>query len=102
MLGAELEFYMTVDRDKVGTEDTFRCEIVVSNAPEGAVVQFPTPQDFEVLSRSELSEHIYAQDSDRDSNTIEVFVGRLRRKLPAACIETVRGMGYVLEAPEEP
>jgi two-component system, OmpR family, response regulator len=51
-----------------------------------------------VVSRTELTEHIYAQDSDRDSNTIEVFIGRLRRKLPAATIETVRGMGYRLVA----
>jgi two-component system OmpR family response regulator len=50
----------------------------------------------EVVSRSELSEHIYPQDSDRDSNTIEVFVGRLRKKLPAGLIETVRGLGYRL------
>mgnify|MGYP001270445203 CR=1 FL=1 len=50
----------------------------------------------EVLSRTELSEHIYAYDSDRDSNAIEVFVGRLRRKLPPGSIETVRGMGYRL------
>ncbi len=48
----------------------------------------------EVLSRSELAEHLYSQDSDRDSNTIEVFVGRLRRKLPEGSIETVRGLGY--------
>ncbi len=52
-----------------------------------------------VVSRSELTEHLYAQDFDRDSNTIEVFVGRLRRKLPAETIETVRGMGYKLVAP---
>jgi len=49
-----------------------------------------------VVSRTELSEHLYAQDLDRDSNTIEVFVGRLRRKLPLDLIETVRGMGYRL------
>ena len=49
-----------------------------------------------VVSRTELTEHIYAQDFDRDSNTIEVFVGRLRKKLPADMIETVRGMGYRL------
>jgi two-component system OmpR family response regulator len=54
----------------------------------------------QVLSRSELSEHIYAQDSDRDSNTIEVFVARLRKKLPPDLIETVRGLGYRLKLPD--
>lgn len=52
-----------------------------------------------VVSRTELTEHLYAQDADRDSNTIEVFIARLRRKLPGALIETVRGMGYRLSAP---
>jgi two-component system OmpR family response regulator len=47
-----------------------------------------------VVSQSELVEHIYAQSFDRDSNTVEVFVARLRRKLGAAAIETVRGLGY--------
>ncbi len=50
----------------------------------------------QVVSRSELTEHLYAQDFDRDSNTIEVFIGRLRRKLPPGLIETVRGLGYRL------
>ena len=48
----------------------------------------------ETVSRTELTEHLYDQDFDRDSNTIEVFVGRLRRKLPDGFIETVRGLGY--------
>jgi len=47
-----------------------------------------------VISRTELTEHLYDQDFDRDSNTIEVFVGRLRKKLPEEVIETVRGLGY--------
>ncbi len=47
-----------------------------------------------VVSQAELTEHIYAQDFDRDSNTVEVFIARLRRKLGAALIETVRGIGY--------
>lgn len=47
-----------------------------------------------VVSRTELTEHLYDQDFDRDSNTIEVFVGRLRKKLPDECIQTVRGLGY--------
>jgi two-component system OmpR family response regulator len=47
-----------------------------------------------VVSQAELIEHIYAQRFDRDSNTVEVFIARLRRKLGAAFIETVRGLGY--------
>ena len=47
-----------------------------------------------VVSRTELTEHLYDQDFDRDSNTIEVFVGRLRKKLPEEVIHTVRGLGY--------
>jgi two-component system OmpR family response regulator len=53
----------------------------------------------EIVSRTELNEHIYAQDYDRDSNTIEVFVARLRKKLPPGLIETVRGLGYRLTCP---
>jgi len=54
----------------------------------------------ELVSRSELIEHIYAQDFDRDSNTVEVFIARLRKKLPPGLIETVRGLGYrLLERP---
>ena len=52
----------------------------------------------QVVSRTELTEHLYAQDFDRDSNTVEVFVARLRRKLGADRIETVRGLGYKLVA----
>jgi two-component system OmpR family response regulator len=52
-----------------------------------------------VVSQTELIEHIYAQDFDRDSNTVEVFVARLRRKLGASVIETVRGLGYRMGGP---
>ncbi len=52
-----------------------------------------------VISRTELVEHIYDQDFDRDSNTIEVFVGRLRKKIGTERIETVRGLGYRLLDP---
>jgi two-component system OmpR family response regulator len=53
----------------------------------------------EVVSRTELVEHLYDQDFDRDSNTIEVFVGRLRKKMGVDLIETVRGMGYRMREP---
>lgn len=51
-----------------------------------------------IISRTELTEHMYDQDFDRDSNTIEVFVGRLRKKIGNDLITTVRGMGYRLLA----
>jgi two-component system, OmpR family, response regulator len=54
----------------------------------------------EVVSRTELVEHLYDQDFDRDSNTIEVFVGRLRKKMGVDLIETVRGMGYRMRSPQ--
>jgi len=55
-----------------------------------------------VVSRTELVEHLYDQDFDRDSNTIEVFVGRLRKKLDVDLIQTVRGLGYCLDDPTAP
>jgi two-component system OmpR family response regulator len=50
-----------------------------------------------VVSQGELTEHIYAQSAERDSNTVEVFIARLRRKLGGSVIETVRGLGYRIE-----
>jgi two-component system OmpR family response regulator len=51
-----------------------------------------------IVSQGELTEHIYSQDFDRDSNTVEVFIARLRRKLGSSLIETVRGLGYRMNA----
>jgi two-component system response regulator PhoP len=62
----------------------------------------------ELVSKADLTEHIYQQDFDRDSNVLEVFIGRLRRKLDPENtikpIETVRGRGYrfALERTETP
>lgn len=53
-----------------------------------------------IVTRSDLIEHIYAQDFDRDSNTVEVFIARLRKKLPPGLIETERGLGYRLVCPQ--
>jgi two-component system OmpR family response regulator len=52
-----------------------------------------------VVPQAELVEHIYAHGADRDSNTVEVFIARLRRKLGASVIETHRGLGYRMAAP---
>ena len=61
---------------------------------EGRVLSYLMHHRDRVVSSGELVEHIYAQDTERDSNTVEVFIGRLRRKLGASFIETVRGVGY--------
>lgn len=55
----------------------------------------------EIISRTVLTEHIYDQDFDRDSNTIEVFVNRIRKKLGVNIIQTKRGLGYRLAMPDE-
>lgn len=65
---------------------------------EFRVLAYLMHQRDRVVSQTELTEHIYAQDFDRDSNTVEVFIARLRRKLGATAIETVRGLGYRMGA----
>lgn len=68
--------------------------VVPLTAHEYRTLSYLMHQSGRVVSRGELTEHIYAQDFDRDSNTVEVFVARLRRKLGPSIIETVRGLGY--------
>jgi two-component system OmpR family response regulator len=75
---------------------TLQGQTVVLTSHEYKVLAYLMHRPGAVVSRTELTEHIYAQDFERDSNTIEVFVGRLRKKLPPALIETVRGLGYRL------
>lgn len=65
-------------------------------AQEVAVLSYLFHNADRLVSRTELSEHIYEYDGDRDSNTIAVFVNRLRKKLGNSVIETVRGRGYVI------
>ncbi|MDP2075570.1 response regulator transcription factor [Hydrogenophaga sp.] len=75
---------------------TLQGQTVALTSHEYKVLEYLMHRPGAVVSRTELTEHIYAQDFERDSNTIEVFVGRLRKKLPPALIETVRGLGYRL------
>lgn len=85
--------------------DTRSGRVTVGGAPvaltshEYRVLAYLMHHQDRVVSRGELTEHVYAQDLDRDSNTIEVFVGRLRKKLGAGSIATVRGLGYRMERP---
>ena len=75
---------------------------VTLTANELKVLSYLMHQLDRVVSRTELTEHIYDQDFDRDSNTIEVFIGRLRKKLGPDVIKTHRGRGYSLSAPDNP
>ncbi|MGF1605349.1 MAG: response regulator [Rhodothalassiaceae bacterium] len=72
-------------------------EPVRLTAQEFKLLSYMMHHQGEVVSRTELTEHIYDQDFDRDSNTIEVFVNRIRKKIAVPIIHTVRGLGYRLE-----
>ena len=72
-------------------------EPVKLTAQEYKLLSYLMHHKGKVVSRTELIEHIYDQDFDRDSNTIEVFVTRIRKKLGADVITTIRGLGYSLE-----
>lgn len=85
------------------TLDTRQSRVTLDGAPvkltshEFRLLSYLMHHRGRVVSQAELTEHIYAQDWDRDSNTVEVFIARLRRKLGASLIETVRGLGYRIE-----
>ncbi|MCU0902390.1 MAG: response regulator transcription factor [Tabrizicola sp.] len=65
---------------------------------EVAVLSYLVHNAGRLISRTELSEHIYEYDGDRDSNTIAVFINRLRKKLGPDLIQTSRGRGYMIDA----
>ena len=73
---------------------TRRGEPVGLTSHEFRVLSYLMHHRDRVVPQGELAEHIYARDADRDSNTVEVFVARVRRKLGAGIIQTVRGLGY--------
>ena len=78
---------------------TLAGEPVKMTAQEYKLLSYLLHHKGKVVSRTELIEHIYDQDFDRDSNTIEVFVTRIRKKLGADVITTIRGLGYSLDDP---
>ncbi len=73
-------------------------EYVKLTSHEFRLLSYMIHHQDKVISKTELIDHIYDQDYDRDSNTIEVFVGRLRRKLNTNLIKTERGLGYRLSS----
>lgn len=88
-----------VSLDTRNSRVTLSGQMMTLTSHEYRVLAYLMHHRDQVVSRSALVEHIYAQDADRDSNTVEVFIGRLRKKLPVGMIETVRGLGYRLAEP---
>lgn len=84
--------------DTVSSKISLNGTVLILTALEYKVLSYFIRNKDKVISRTELVEHIYKQDFDRDSNTIEVFIGRLRKKLGSERIKTVRGLGYQLNA----
>ncbi len=87
--------------------DTNTSRVTLSGAPvaltalEYRTLSYLMHHGAKVVSKTELIEHIYGQDFDRDSNVIEVLINRLRKKLGAGLIKTRRGHGYQLSAPDD-
>ena len=75
---------------------TMEGNLVSLTALEYRTLEYLMQHEGEVISKTELTEHIYDQDFDRDSNVIEVLINRLRGKLCPEMIQTRRGLGYVL------
>lgn len=86
------------------TLDTLAGKVTVAGQPvaltshEFKLLSWLMHHPGEVANRTTLAEHIYSYNDDPDSNTIEVFIARLRKKLPEGMIETVRGLGYRLQS----
>ncbi|NAZ96337.1 response regulator transcription factor [Vibrio toranzoniae] len=84
--------------DTLSSKVLWQGQAVSLTALEYKVVAYFMHNQNKVISRTELIEHIYKQDFDRDSNTVEVFIGRIRKKIAPKIIKTVRGLGYQLNA----
>jgi two-component system, OmpR family, response regulator len=69
-------------------------EVIELTAQELRILGYLAHRSGRIVSQSELADHIYSQDDVRGSNTVEVYIGRLRRKIGRDCIRTVRGLGY--------
>jgi two-component system OmpR family response regulator len=86
-------------RDTTSNRVTLSGHPVELTALEFRTLSYLMHYQGKVVSKTELTEHIYGQDFDRDSNVIEVLINRLRKKLVAGLIKTHRGQGYQLAAP---
>ena len=91
-----------LEMDTAAARVTFRGQHITLTAQEYRALQYLLQHENQVVSKSELSEHIYDQVIERDSNVIEVLINHLRNKLDSAVIKTRRGLGYQLIDIDEP
>lgn len=83
--------------------DTRRMRVVVAGRPvplsplEYRLLRYLVHNSNRMVSKAELAEHVYSDDTEPDSNTLEVVVGRIRRKMGADLVRTQRGFGYIVE-----
>ncbi len=85
-----------LEMDTGSARVTFRGQHIKLTAQEFRALQYLMQHENKVVSKTELSEHIYEQETERDSNVIEVLINHLRNKLEPALIKTRRGLGYQL------
>lgn len=94
-----------IEIDTAGQQVRLGDQVIELTGHEYRVLEYLMTHAGKVVSKTELTEHIYDQDFDRDSNVIEVFIGRLRKKLDPRTnikpIETLRGRGYRFRPEDE-
>jgi DNA-binding response OmpR family regulator len=86
--------YKDIELSAVSGTVTVAGKLLEMTAQEFRILNYFMHRQGRVISQSQLLEHLYSADSDRDPNTIEVYVARLRRKLGRDAIKTLRGLGY--------
>jgi two-component system, OmpR family, response regulator len=96
-LASPLLTHRDVTLDTGSSRVTFKGETIAMTARELRMLNYFLHRIGRIISQSELTEHLYALEDSRESNTIEVYVSRLRRKFGADFIETIRGLGYRVE-----
>ena len=95
-LASPMLIHESVELDTSSARVTMDGQLIELTALEYRVLNYLMQHSGEVISKTELTEHIYDQDFDRDSNVIEVLINRLRHKLYPGLIMTRRGLGYQL------
>ena len=90
----------SIELDTANGRVTFEGALVELTALEYRSLSYLIHHQGNIISKTELTEHIYGQDFDRDSNVIEVLINRLRKKLDPKLIKTRRGLGYQLVLPD--